>query len=157
MCNVNIGGARSQKRNWRQPKKKSRVSRPITPEVLGLEKNRLYLWVASVVLHPNMKLDWLGAAILCPGKTTMQRHPESVLRACTMEILYTTLSGSKKIKHQQPPSPWILGESQRVRYHWEALLESSPTSYNLGLWDQQGGSEGPQREDTPRNKGLCVM
>ena len=82
MCNVNIGGARSQKRNWGQPKKKSRVSRPITPEVLGLERNLLYLWVASVVLHPNMKLDWLGAAILCPGKDdhaeTPLKRPESM-------------------------------------------------------------------------------
>ena len=109
MCNVNIGGAGSQKRNWGQPKKKSRVSRPITPDVLGLERNLLYLWVASVVLHPNMNLDWLGAAILCPGMTTMQRHPESALRACTMEILYTTLSGSKKIEHQRPhlPGYWV--------------------------------------------------
>ena len=40
-----------------QPKKKSRVSRLITPEVLGLERKSLYLWVASVVLHPNIKLD----------------------------------------------------------------------------------------------------
>ena len=54
---VNYGGAFSQNKKLGQPKKKSRVSRPITPEVLGLERKYVYLWVASVVLHPNIKLD----------------------------------------------------------------------------------------------------
>ena len=88
-----------------QPKKNSRVSRLITKEVLVLERKSLYMWVASVVLHPNIKLDLPKAAILCPGMTTVRRHSEISLGACTLGILYTKLSGSKKITHQRPHLP----------------------------------------------------
>ena len=59
-------------------------------------------------------------------------------------------------KTSTTPSPWKFCGSQRVWYHWKALLEGSLTSYNVGLWDQQGGSETPPKEDTSRNEGLCV-
>ena len=155
MCNVNIGGARSQKRNWGQPKKKSRVSRPITPEVLGLERNLLYLWVASVVLHPNMQLDWHGAAILCPGRTTMQRHSEIALRACTKDILYTTLSGNKEIKHQRPhlTGYWVnLNELGTIRKPYSGALQRAMIWYCGANREAASGL----RRRTPRGIMGCV-
>ena len=100
------------------PKKPNRDNRnkklparwPITPQVKGLERIFLHLWLASVVLHPNIKFVWVDAAIFSPGRTTMRRHPECSLRACSMEILYTELSGSKNTSYRRQSLPGYLGD-----------------------------------------------
>ena len=104
------------------------------------------------VLHPNIQLDWPNAAILCPGRTTVRRHPENSLGACTMVILYTKLSGSKNITHQQPhlPGNWVdLNEYGTIGKPYSRALERAitlcippaPNGAILGVLFRTGGHD----------------
>ena len=74
----------------------------------AIQKIFLHLWLASVVLHPNIKFVCVDAAIFSPGRTTMLTHSECSLGACSMEIWYTELSGSKNTSYRRQYLPGYL-------------------------------------------------